>query len=616
VKKGIIGTISLTSKGTGYVKAEGIKKDIEIPPQNLNTALHGDKVLVSGNEVVRVVERAKIGFAGELLGSDGKFFVKPDDPKMYTDIFVSTPGKAKLGDKVFAELLPWRDPKLPPEGRVVDIFGRAGENNAEMHAIAREKGFKEKISHSAEEDARQIQHRGIAPEDYKERRDFRDVLTFTIDPVDAKDFDDALSVREIEKGKWEVGVHIADVTHYVKEGSAIDREARERSTSVYLVDRTIPMLPEVLSNDLCSLRPNTDRLTMSAVFVLDQNAKVLSEWYGRTVIHSKKRFTYEEAEEAIKKPSLPYHSELSLLNKLAKKMMARRRLSGAISMEQEEVRFVLDDSGRPIKVVKYERGDSHKLIEEFMLLANMKVAEEIPEFSIYRVHDLPSREKMADLHNFLGSFGYHPKLVNGVIPSKELNLILEDLRGKAEEEMISRAVTRSMAKAIYSTKNIGHFGLAIKFYTHFTSPIRRYPDMVTHRLLSAHFSGKKIPREKIMEFEEIARKSSEQERRAQDAEWASIKWKQAEYMSERIGKVFSGIVSGVTEWGLYVAEAETKSEGLVRVRDLSGDFYELKEKKFELVGKRTKKKFHLGQKVRVKVKSVDLKKRTIDYVIA
>ncbi len=608
----------ITSKGTGYVKIEGRDKDTEIPASALNTALHGDKVEVRGNEIVKILDRAKIAFSGELEERGGIHYVMPDNPKMYVDILVSTKNiaGAKLGDKVFAEIIFWKDAKLPPEGKIIKVFGRAGENSAEMHAIAMERGFAEDFPADVLAEAERIKHRGITEDDYRERRDFRKTLTFTIDPADAKDFDDAISIKEVPGRGWEIGVHIADVTHYVRLGSALEREARKRGTSVYLVDRTIPMLPEALSNDLCSLRPEVDRLTMSAVFILDKEGKIKEEWFGKSVIHSKKRFTYEEAEEAIKKPSGAHHKELALVNQFAKKMTRERMLAGAMSLDQEEVRFVLDGSGRPIQVVKKARGDSHRLVEEFMLLANQRVAEAVSkEISVYRVHDLPSREKTEDLRFFLENFGYRLPLRGGVIPSQELNRLLESLEGKAEKDTIHRAVVRSMAKAIYSTKNIGHFGLALKYYTHFTSPIRRYPDIMVHRILAEHLRGVKIKNEELYEFEELCTSATAAEKRAQDAEWASVKYKQVEYMSSRIGKIFEGIISGIAEWGIYVEEKETKSEGLIRMRDLADDYYVYNEKKMELSGQRKKKKFRLGDKVKIRVKSVDLERKTIDYVL-
>lgn len=645
----IQGIISITAKGTGYVEIlddkQIIKKikqknqDIEIDYKHLNTALNGDTVEILlfpktegriRGEVTKIIKRAKTCFAGVLEEENSIFFLKPDDTKMYTDILIPNIylNNAKNGEKVFVEMTSWKDPRKAPEGKIMKVLGCPGDHDTEMISIALERGFSEKLPDEVEKEGEKIKQIGIRKEDYIGRKDFRNTLTFTIDPADAKDFDDAISFKEINENEYEVGIHIADVSYYVKPDSPLDKEAEKRATSVYLVDRTIPMLPESLSNDICSLVPNKDRLTMSAVFVMDKNANIKNSYFGRTVIHSQKRFTYEEAEISIKNSNAPLHKELSILNEIAKKLTKDRFANGAISLDQEEVKFVLDKNGTPIKVNKKERGDSNRLIEEFMLLANKKVAElfskdknkkdgKVPKVFIYRVHDVPSTEKMADLAFFLKSLGHKVTLQNGIIPTHQINKILKNLEGHNEKDTVHRAIIRSMAKAIYSTSNIGHFGLAFKDYTHFTSPIRRYPDIIVHRLLMEYLSGNKNQntKNKVTDYESISRKSSEQEKKASEAERSSIKYKQVEYMSSRIGQKFTGIISGVNEWGIYVEELETKSEGMVRVRDMTGDFYTFNEKKLELFGQKTKKRYRLGDRVVIKVKGVDLERKTIDYVL-
>jgi len=454
------------------------------------------------------------------------------------------------------------------------------------------------------------------------RRDFRDTLTFTIDPEDAKDFDDALSYKEIPDGTTEIGIHIADVSHYVRPGTALDKEALKRGLSVYLVDRTIPMLPEVLSNDICSLNPNENKLTFSAVFIIDKDAKIISKWFGKTIINSDKRFTYEEAQKSITTETGEFHHELKTLNTIAKVFREAKFRNGAIDFEADEVKFKLDENGKPLGVYRKQRFDAHKLVEEFMLLANREVAEYIYKksenkadlSSIYRIHDSPEGGRILELSIFLKALGYELRVdKGGKVTSKDINALLKKVEGQAEESLIKTATIRSMAKAVYDTGNIGHFGLAFEYYTHFTSPIRRYPDLIVHRILHHHLNGGKIPTREFSRLQKIANDSSEKEIRAASAERESIKLKQVEYMQEHIGETFEGIISGVTEWGIYIEEINTKCEGMVKLRDLKDDYYSLDEKNYAIIGTKSKKKLSLGGKVTFKVIGADPEQKTLDY---
>lgn len=626
----IDGIISISGKGIGYVRNKELKDSIEIDPSFLNTALQGDQVRVllhphkkdevQTGEITEILLRSKAGFAGVIEEENGVYFLVPSDTKMYTDIMIPKEklNGAKVGQLVFSVITAWTDPKKAPIGEVSEVLGNPRENEAEMRAIALEKGFQSAFPAPVEKEAEKLKL-DVSDEEVKKRRDFRGTTTFTIDPDDAKDFDDALSIKEISEGVYEIGIHIADVSHYVEPNTALDREAVKRQTSVYLVDRTIPMLPEVLSNDLCSLKPDVDRLTMSAVFTMTKDGHVKDEWFGKTIIHSDKRFTYEEAQKILDDDAGIYHRELAILNSIAKKLTQKRFNEGAISLDQEEVKFKLDENGVPITVYKKIRQDTNKLIEEFMLLANRKVAEFIAKSDkqervfVYRIHDLPDKDRIANLVEFLGKLGYKVKTKDGLIPSREINQLLEKIEGKEEKAAIQTAVVRSMAKAIYSTKNIGHYGLAFKYYTHFTSPIRRYPDTVVHRLLNDYLHDKHVDKDRWHEYDAISSFASQREKEAADAERASIKYKQVEYMSYRIGKTYDGVISGVTEWGLYVEEKETKCEGMIRMKSIGDDFYVFDEKQMAIVGRNTKKRFRLGDKVKIKVANADMIKKIIDY---
>lgn len=640
--KTLTGMIRVSQKGTGYfrlpkVPSETGRKpaptDAEIPATDLGTAFHGDTVKIllgkSGRfgpmaKVVEVVRRSKRGFAGELIQKKNETVLKPSDPRMYVQI--SIPEKflngAKIGDKIFVKIIRWTDMSQTPLGEVVKVLGRAGEHEAEMQGIILERGFDSSFPPEVERDAEKLKHEGISPAEIKRRRDMRKVTTFTIDPEDAKDFDDALSFRKLENGNIEIGIHIADVSHYVQPNTNLDREAVERATSVYLVDRTIPMLPEVLSNDLCSLNPNEDKLAMSAVFEMDQSGHVHKEWFGKTIINSDKRFSYEGAQKVLDEKSGTLYEELNTLNLIAKKLTAGRIKDGAILMETDEVKFKLDNMGKPVSVYIKQRGDTNKLIEEFMLLANRRVAkwgakdtENRDRVFVYRIHDEPDKEKIKSLKEYLKLLGFELHDKGGRVAPHEFNKLFKELEGREERDTIQSVVIRSMQKAVYSTKNIGHYGLAFEFYTHFTSPIRRYPDVIAHRLLQSYIEGVKIPKEKMAFYQELCEHSSLREVEAAEAERASIKYKQIEYMAERIGEIMDGVVTSITEFGMYVAEKTTRAEGMVRLRDIGDDFFTYDPAKFVLRGQKTAKMIRIGDNIKIKVKSADIEKQQIDYIV-
>ena len=630
------GIIRINSKGQGFVETKvGQTKDeqIKIEPTFLRTALHGDKVKIIlhpyipgqslTGEVLEIIERERTHFTGALENKAGIYVVVPSDRKIYTTIAIPKDKLmgAKVGDKVAASIDIWEHQRDLPVGHITHVLGRHGEHNAEIKAIALEQGFENTFPDAVEKEARKIKDEFVIKNEISKRRDMRETLTFTIDPADAKDFDDAISFKKLQNGNYEIGIHIADVSFFVRPGNVIDDEAYKRGTSVYLVDRTIPMLPEILSNDLCSLNPNEDKLAMSAVFEMNDDAEILNEWYGETVICSDRRFAYEEAWDVISKGKGDYVQELQKVNELSKILREQRFKNGALMIDQEEVKFKLDKNGKPIDIFIKVHTDANHLIEEFMLLANRKVTEWVRKkiakekrVFVYRIHDVPNKEKMADLAFFLNGLGFRTKLVGGSIPSQILNGIFEKLQSGPTFDTVQTIVTRSMAKAIYSTKNIGHYGLQFKEYTHFTSPIRRYPDLMVHRLIKLYLSGKIVPIEKREEYDTACSHSSKQERVAQEAERASIKYKQVEYIGERLMTPLEGIITGVTEWGVYVEEKVSRAEGLIHIRKLPGnDFYQLNEKTLTLSGRKSKKSYRIGDRVKIQATATDLVKKMIDY---
>jgi ribonuclease R len=633
LKTFIIGKVDMTADGAAFiVPDDDLEKDVFVSARKLHNALHGDKVKVyiyakkSGRknegEVVEIIERYKTDFIGVMKISERFAFVMIDDRKMLHDIFVPLTdlNGAKNGQKVQVSITDWPEGAKNPIGKITQILGEQGENDTEMNAILAQFGFPLNFPPEVEKEANEISEE-ITKAEIKRRRDFRDTITFTIDPADAKDFDDAISFKKLDNGNYEVGVHIADVSHYVVPGTALDKEAYARATSVYLVDRVIPMLPERLSNGVCSLRPNEDKLCFATVLELDAEANVISEWFGRTIIHSDTRFSYEQAQEVIETKEGNHVEEILKLNELAHFLRERKFKNGAINFESTEVKFKLDDAGKPIGVYVKERKDAHKLIEDFMLLANRKVAEYVAKLAkgknkytfVYRSHDSPNLENLGNFALFAARFGYKINMKSDREIAKSLNYLMEDVEGKKEQNVLTQLAIRSMAKAIYTTKKTSHYGLAFDHYTHFTSPIRRYPDVMVHRLLAAYLNKEKSQSED--DYELMASHSSAMEKRAADAERASIKYKQVEYLEENVGKLFMGIISGVTEWGMYVELIENKCEGMIRLRDIADDFYVLDEKNYCIIGQRKKKKYQLGDEVKVKVKKVDLSKRQIDFTL-
>ena len=617
-----------------YLRPDDGGEPIFIPERKTRHGLSGDRAKVylyarrkgqePEGEVVEILQRSRDTFVGVLDVTPGYAFLILDNRVMNSDIFIPKDklNGAKNGQKAVVKIISWEERGKSPIGEVVDVLGDKGQNNTEMHAILAEFGLPYSYPADVEAEAAKIDA-GITPDEVARRIDLRGVPTMTIDPRDAKDFDDALSIRRLDNGLWEVGVHIADVTHYVRPGSIIEEEAYRRATSVYLVDRTIPMLPEHLSNGICSLRPDEDKLTYSVLFQLDDEAKVHAYNIARTVIRSNRRFTYEEAQQVIETGEGDLRDEVLTLDRLAKKLRERRFANGAIAFERAEVRFELDEQGKPLSVYFKEAKDANKLIEEFMLLANRTVATHIgkpgrgqrAKTFVYRIHDLPDAEKLGNFSDFIKRFGYYVK-TNGKKSdvSKSINQLLDNVQGKKEQNLIETLAIRSMAKAAYSTTNIGHYGLAFDYYTHFTSPIRRYPDMMVHRLLARYAEGGRSVNKE--EWEGYCKHSSDMETVAANAERASIKYKQVEFMSAHLGEVFDGVISGVTEWGIYVEITVNKCEGMIPIRDLDDDYYAFDEKNYCLVGRRHHRRYQLGDELRVKIAKTNLDKKQLDFALA
>ena len=627
--KEVEGKIDYASVKRAFCVVDSEAEDISIFPENLNTAMHNDRVRLRfipkydgtkpDGRVVEVIERARDEFVGTYRFHGRRAVVEPEMKRVWTPIVVKDGAVAATeGDKVTIKVFDWGDAHQPPSGEIIANLGASGTHNAEMQGIMAEFGLPTIYPEDANQESEEMSD-VISEAEIALRRDFRGTTTFTIDPVDAKDFDDALSIKDMGDGLWEIGVHIADVTHYVQQGTALEGEARRRATSIYLVDRVVPMLPERLSNGLCSLRPNEDKLTYSAVFVLDTKGKIRSEWFGRTIIHSDHRFSYESAQEVLDgQAEGPFKAELLKMNEIAYALREDRFKKGAISFETVEVRFVLDEHGRPLRVVPKVRQDTNKMIEDYMLLANKQVAEFVFNMGkgkskptmVYRVHESPDAQKIADLATFVKKFGLHLDAGSEQL-SVELNRLSKEAESKPEAQIIAQYAIRSMQKARYTIMPLGHFGLGYKHYSHFTSPIRRYPDMMAHRLLTRYLKPDAEPAEPTG-LEALCKQSSEMEKRAADAERASIKYKQVEFMLARLGEEFDAVISGLTEWGLYAEITETACEGMIRLADIPDDHYVYDPDKLITTGRRTGRRFVFGDKIKIRVREGNLLKRTLD----
>lgn len=627
------GVVDMATNGNAYIVSPQTEEDILVKGGNLYHALDGDEVKVLlyarrknrrlEGEVAEIIKRKRTDFVGIIEMSKDFAFLVPDHNKMLVDIYIP---KEKLngalnGQKAIAKITDWPEKASTPFGEITKVLGEPGNHEVEIHSILAEYGLPYEFPSDVQVEAESVATE-ITEADIASRRDMRSVTTFTIDPKDAKDFDDALSVEKLDNGNYEIGVHIADVSHYVKPGTALDAEAYERATSVYLVDRVVPMLPEILSNQVCSLRPNEEKLTFSAVFEMNEEAKILRKWFGRTVIESNHRFAYEDAQAIIEGEEGPLKEEVLLLDRLAKIMRTDRMDHGAISFDKHEVKFNLDEEGNPIGVYYKEAKEANHLIEEFMLLANRSVAEFVGKAGsqpsgktmVYRVHDDPNPAKIEDLSTFVKKFGYSVSTKGGQSISQSLNKLLRDVQGKGEANMIETLTIRSMAKAKYTTQNIGHYGLSFDYYTHFTSPIRRYPDVIVHRILQMELDKQKLP--DASKIEEDCEHGSAREKMASDAERASVKYMQVKFLESHIGEEFDGIISGVTDWGVFVELVENPCEGMIRIRDFKDDYYVYDEKNYCIVGEDSGRKFQLGDPIRIIVKRADLERKQIDFILA